>query len=91
MTLPERRLLCLQIPRCRGMRAFVDGQETELLQADTMFSALLLEAGTHEIELRYRTPGLSAGAAVSVIAFVVFFAVLCRRSKGRGDPQKKSC
>ncbi len=91
VTLPERRLLCLQIPRCRGMRAFVDGQETELLQADTMFSALLLEAGTHEIELRYRTPGLSAGAAVSVIAFVVFFAVLCRRSKGRGDPQKKSC
>ena len=91
VTLPERRLLCLQIPCCRGMRAFVDGQETELLQADTMFSALLLEAGTHEIELRYRTPGLSAGAAVSVIAFVVFFAVLCRRSKGRGDPQKKSC
>ena len=91
VTLPERRLLCLQIPRCRGMRAFVDGQETELFQADTMFSALLLEAGTHEIELRYRTPGLSAGAAVSVIAFVVFFAVLCRRSKGRGDPQKKSC
>ena len=91
VTLPERRLLCLQIPRCRGMRAFVDGQETELFQADTMFSALLLEAGTHEIELRYRTPGLSAGAAVSVIAFVIFFAVLCRRSKGRGDPQKKSC
>ena len=91
VTLPESRLLCLQIPCCRGMRAFVDGQETELLQADTMFSALLLEAGTHEIELRYRTPGLSAGAAVSVIAFVVFFAVLCRRSKGRGDPQKKSC
>ena len=91
VTLPERRLLCLQIPCCRGMRAFVDGQETELFQADTMFSALLLEAGTHEIELRYRTPGLSAGAAVSVIAFVIFFAVLCRRSKGRGDPQKKSC
>lgn len=91
VTLPERRLLCLQIPRCRGMRAFVDGRETELFQADTMFSALLLEAGTHEIELRYRTPGLSAGAAVSVIAFVIFFAVLCRRSKGRGDPQKKSC
>ena len=91
VTLPERRLLCLQIPRCRGMRAFVDGQETELLQADTMFSALLLEAGTHEIELRYRTPGLAAGAAVSVIAFVIFFAALCRRSKGRGDPQKKSC
>ena len=91
VTLPERRLLCLQIPRCRGMRAFVDGQETELLQADTMFSALLLEAGTHEIELRYRTPGLAAGAAVSVIAFVLFFAAMCRRSKGRGDPQKKSC
>ena len=94
VTLPERRLLCLQIPRCRGMRAFVNGREAELFQADTMFSALLLEAGTHEIELRYRTPGLAAGAAVSVIAFVIFFAVLCRRSKvcrrskGRGDPQK---
>ena len=85
VALPERRLLCLQIPRCRGMRAFVDGHETELLQADTMFSALLLEAGTHEIELRYRTPGLAAGAAVSAIALVIFFAVLCRRSGSKGS------
>ena len=88
VALPESRLLCLQIPRCRGMRAFVDGQETELLQADTMFSALLLEAGTHEIEFRYRTPGLAAGAAVSLIAFVIFFAALFCRAGGTGKSGK---
>ena len=74
---PERqgkRILCLQIPRRRGMQAFVDGKKASLLQADTMFSALVLEPGKHEIELRYRTPGLAAGVMISLLAWILFIA-----------------
>ena len=83
-----KRLLCLQIPKSPGMRAFVDGRETEILQADTMFSALLLDPGEHKIEFRYRTPGLAAGAAVSVTAFGIFavellLGLLRRRREGQ--------
>ena len=74
ITLLGTRILCLQIPRCRGLRAYVDGVERPLLQADTMFSALVVEAGAHEIELRYATPGLIPGAVLSVLAFLLFAA-----------------
>ena len=74
ITVPETRILCLQIPHLKGLRGFVDGAEQPLLQADTMFSALVLEPGTHEIELRYRTPGLRAGAWISLAAVLLFLA-----------------
>ena len=71
VTVSEPRLLCLQIPCTAGWAAYVDGVRTELLQADTMFSALPLTAGTHEIELRYQTPGLRIGAVISVGTLIV--------------------
>ena len=74
ITVPETRILCLQIPHLKGLRGFVDGAEQPLLQADTMFSALVLEPGTHEIELRYRTPGLREGAWISLAAVLLFLA-----------------
>ena len=62
----------MQIPPCDGLRAYVDGEEVPLLEADTMFSAMAVGEGTHEIELRYRTPGLAAGAAISGAALLIF-------------------
>ncbi|MBE6006100.1 MAG: hypothetical protein E7238_02900 [Sarcina sp.] len=86
ITLPGTRILCLQIPRCRGLRAYVDGVERPLLQADTMFSALVVEAGTHEIELRYATPGLIPGAVLSVLALLLFAAdAAAGRRRRRGS------
>ncbi|MEE1163103.1 MAG: hypothetical protein UHU21_05355, partial [Lachnospiraceae bacterium] len=41
-------------------------------RADTMFSAVLLPAGSHDIELRYQTPGLRLGAALSLGTLLVF-------------------
>ena len=37
-----------------------------------MFSAVLLPAGSHDIELRYQTPGLRLGAALSLGTLLVF-------------------
>ena len=74
LTVPDRRILCIQIPRCDGLKAFVDGAEVPLLQADTMFCAAAVDAGTHQIELRYRTPGLAAGAGISLAALLIVIA-----------------
>ena len=65
------RILCLQIPCTPGWTAYVDGARAELLEADTMFSALLLPAGSHDIELRYQTPGLRLGAVISAGTFLI--------------------
>jgi hypothetical protein len=74
LTVPDSRLLCIQIPCCRGMQAYVDGKKTPLLQADTMFCAVKVDEGTHEIELRYRTPGMAAGACISIAALLIIIA-----------------
>lgn len=61
IALDQAKALCLTIPYSEGWTATVDGVETELKRANTMFMALELEAGNHEIVLTYRTPGLTAG------------------------------
>jgi hypothetical protein len=71
INLDSPKILCLQMPLTPGWTAYVDGIRAELLQADTMFSALLLPKGKHDLELRYQTPGLRLGAAVSLATLVV--------------------
>jgi len=39
-----------------------------------MFCAAAVDAGTHQIELRYRTPGLAAGAGISLAALLIVIA-----------------
>lgn len=73
--LDQEKLLCLTIPYDKGWTAYVDGKKTELLQANTMFMALPLTAGTHTIELRYQTYGLKAGAAITAVGFLFFFFI----------------
>ena len=92
VNLPESRILCVQIPRCRGLRAFVDGEERPLLKADTMFSALVLEPGRHEIEIRYSTPGLAPGAVISAIGILLFLtgtAVAAGRKRKKDSPVRR--
>ena len=82
--LEKPKLLVLAVPYSSGWSAYVDGEKKELLQANTMFCALELGAGAHEIELRYRTPGLAAGIALSLAGFGMWagIAVYCRKKYG---------
>lgn len=64
-SLAEPGLLCFSIPYSRGWTAYVDGEKAEVLQVNTMNLAVELGEGKHIIELRYETPGLGEGAAIS--------------------------
>lgn len=72
ITLEENKILCMSIPYSTGWTCYVDGEETEILKANTMFMAIELEAGYHEIEFRYSTPGMKIGLTASSIGFVLF-------------------
>lgn len=83
ITVSEEKLLVVQIPYSTGWSAAVDGQPAELLRADTAFLGLMLAPGSHHIELTYRTPGLAAGAALSLAGLAVFLLLLLRGRRGK--------
>ncbi|MDE7326583.1 MAG: YfhO family protein [Lachnospiraceae bacterium] len=94
ITLSEPKLLLLAIPYADGWSAYVDGKPQEILQANTMFCALFLPAGEHEIVLRYRTPGLVAGIVVSAVGILVWVCLALPKTKrfiriGSGGRSKK--
>lgn len=72
----EKEILLLQMPFSKGWRAFVDGNRTPLYQADTMFTALILDKGEHDILLKYSTPGLKTGIVLSLIGILLFLLSL---------------
>ena len=87
ISLDKKKYLCLTIPYSKGWKAEVDGESAELLNANGMYSALELEAGEHEIKLTYFTPGLKAGAVISIAALAlsaILFGI-GRKKRGKAD------
>ncbi|MDO4539391.1 MAG: YfhO family protein, partial [Coriobacteriales bacterium] len=69
--LSSPQTLLLTVAYNQGWSAWVDGKPQEILVGDTGFMALNLTAGHHDIELRYQTPGLMLGFAVTGVGVVL--------------------
>ena len=82
----DSEVLFLSIPYSKGWTAYVDGKKTDLIAADTMFSAIEMSAGHHDIKLVYHTPGLFAGVILSLLGLALLLgstrlSALLRREK----------
>lgn len=66
----QEKLLCVTLPYSEGWRAYVDGEETKVLCADTMYMAILVPEGKHQIRFCYRTPYLMAGAILTLLGLL---------------------
>ncbi|MBR7188791.1 MAG: YfhO family protein, partial [Clostridia bacterium] len=80
------RILQIAVPHSDGWRAWVDGQEQPVLHCGGMYMGIALDAGEHDIEMRYVTPGLIPGAIISAIALLVTLAlaIVTRRRRRHG-------
>ena len=58
-----------------GWTATVDGAPAPLERADVVFRAVEIPPGDHVVEMRYRTPGLRAGALVSLAGCLLFIGL----------------
>lgn len=74
--LEEPRLLTFSIPRADGWSLYVNGEERELIEVNVMYSGLILEPGSYEIELRYERPGQKLGNLISAIALGAILPVV---------------
>ena len=76
ISLDRDKILCLSIPYDKGWKAYVDGEETELFEANVMYMGIPLKAGDHTIRLVYHTYGLRTGFVLSVVGFALFGGLL---------------
>lgn len=53
-----------------GWRAWVDGEEAEILTADLLFRAVYLEPGRHLVLFAFRPPSIWIGASISLTALL---------------------
>ena len=85
-TAEDEGSLLLSVPYDEGWSVTINGVATELVPAANKgLSCLNVRKGTNKIEMTYKTPGSSAGLAVSLVAAATLVATgLCaRHKKGR--------
>ena len=72
ITLEEAGKLVFSIPVEKGWTLYVNGQEMPLESFKDALLAVTLEAGTYQIELEFRTPGVGVGLVLSAVCIVLF-------------------
>ena len=77
----DEGLLCLSTPYSSGWTAYVDGKKVNLEKVNTIQMGLWLEPGTHQIKLVYETPGLKAGALITLASLITLAGVLIIRKR----------
>lgn len=83
ITVSKDKILLLAIPYSKGFTAYVDGEKTELVQANTMYMALNLEAGSHEIRLTYCTPYVRLGSLLSISGLILYILISLKKDIAR--------
>lgn len=80
--------ILLTIPYDDGWKAYVNGEETEILTGANALSVIPVEKGENAIELKYRIPGMKTGVFLT-IAGIFMFGALCLGEKCIGKKSRK--
>lgn len=77
----KENLVFFGVPYDEGFTATVNGQEAEVLKVSGGMMAVYAPAGDNTIVLKYKTPGMAVGGAISIvsIAILVVYMVLSRK------------
>jgi len=59
---------------CPGWKAYVDGSETKIVEADGVFKSVYIKAGKHSIIFKYMPYSFAAGAVVSILSMLLLFS-----------------
>jgi hypothetical protein len=74
--------LVVRASHARGWRGLVDGVPGPVLRANGKHRAVAVDAGRHEVVLRYEAPGLLAGVATTVLALAAVAALFVAFGRG---------
>lgn len=80
----DDKILCFSIPYTKGWTCYVDGQKTELLKANLMYSAIRLKKGNHHVVMKYVPPFLKLGVVTGVLGILLLFVMWIREDRMEG-------
>lgn len=84
VTADEAGVLVTSVPYENGWTLTVDGQEKEIRElTGGAFISVPLDAGSHEIVLEFRPPGIAAGLCITIISVMLLCAFAVIRKKSR--------
>lgn len=82
-------VLTTAVPYSEGWSITIDGQPADPIRTNTMYLGCAIDAGTHHVELTYRTPGLRLGAMLSATGLLLLGALTAiLRRKHRENPPR---
>ena len=76
ISVSKKKALLIALPYSSGFTAYVDGEKTEIKQANSMYMALELSPGDHEIRLTYSTPYVTTGLVLTCIGLLCYSGVV---------------
>ncbi len=81
VNLSTDKQLCFSIPYSSGWRVYIDGREEKMQVVNGMYLGVLVNAGEHEIVLKYKTSWMELGLVISVASFVFVILLYIIRKK----------
>lgn len=76
----EEGYFVTSIPLQKGMKLYVDGEETKIEKVNGAFAGCRINPGSHEIWMTFTPPGYRTGLAVSILSLLAFFFAGRRKS-----------
>ena len=83
VTIDKNQNLVTTIPYSKGWQAKVDGKPVKINRTLGVFIGLKMKPGTHQITLKYRTPGVLVGAILSIMGIIslIVFTLFLKKNK----------
>ncbi|MBQ9885407.1 MAG: YfhO family protein [Lachnospiraceae bacterium] len=76
ITADKAGIMYTSIPYEKGWKVKVDGKSVDAVTFSDTMLAINLDAGTHDIELKFRPDGLVPGAVISIISTLIIAAII---------------
>lgn len=81
LTTDKDKILFLSLPYSKGWKAKLDGKNIQLQKINVMYTGLNVEAGNHQLELKYSTPLHKEGLIISIIGFAIIITIIYKDRK----------
>ncbi|HLP20832.1 MAG TPA: YfhO family protein, partial [Chitinophagales bacterium] len=90
ITVSDSRLLFFSIPFSDSWSAKVDGKKHELLRVNIGFSGLMLNKGTHTIELSFSPKSFETSVPINIVGILFYLCLIAYQYKQhKGQPEKR--